>query len=299
MSEEVCVHELGEALGAFRLCDTRELARIQQSLVRLGQLHPILAYRAADKLQVIDGLKRLRGARNLSWTHVRVAVLAVKVVGAKLCLWQSNLGHGMSEIEEAWLVRSLYRQDGLTQVEIGQLFGRHQSWANRRLLMAEELCDELQADVRLGLLSATSARELIRLPRGHQCDVERVVLRRGLTTRQTTRLVDDVLAAADDKTRAELLAQTLGAPWASPPAERERGRAKRTPSEWIVSDLEVLTRTSARLQARLLARPLASYGPGAAETLARELSLLVRVLESALRVVGDVLGHWEEACASR
>ena len=53
--------------------------------------------------------------------------------------------------------------------------------------------------MRLGLISATVARELVRLPRGNQDAVAQVVARRGLTTRQTSRLVDTLLATPQDQ----------------------------------------------------------------------------------------------------
>lgn len=52
----------------------------------------------------------------------------------------------MTELEEAWLIRSLHREEGWPQVEIARWFGRHKSWVNRRLLLAEGLADEVQAD---------------------------------------------------------------------------------------------------------------------------------------------------------
>jgi len=43
-------------------------------------------------------------------------------------LWQSNARQALSDLEEAWLVRALYRDDRLTQPQIAQLLGRHKSW---------------------------------------------------------------------------------------------------------------------------------------------------------------------------
>ena len=65
-------------------------------------------------------------------------------------------------------MRSLYRDDRLTQPQIAQLLGRDKSWVCRRLVLAEGLADGVEASVRLGLLSATAARDVARLPRGNQ-----------------------------------------------------------------------------------------------------------------------------------
>ena len=61
----------------------------------------------------------------------------------------------------------MYRDDRLTQPQIGQLLGRDKSWVCRRLVLAKGLAESVAADVRLGLVSATAAREVGRLPREH------------------------------------------------------------------------------------------------------------------------------------
>ena len=112
---------------------------MERSLRRMGQLQAVLVYRAAGGWEVIDGFKRVRAACVLEWAGIRVEELDVDAAGAKLRLWQSNAGRGMTELEEAWLIRSLHREEGWPQVEIARWFGRHKSWVNRRLLLAEGL----------------------------------------------------------------------------------------------------------------------------------------------------------------
>ena len=72
------------------------------------------------------------------------------------------------QLEEAWLVRSLYRDDALTQPQIAVLLGRHKSFVCRRLTLAEGLSYWITASVWLGLLLATAAVELGRLQRCNQ-----------------------------------------------------------------------------------------------------------------------------------
>jgi ParB-like chromosome segregation protein Spo0J len=187
--------ELGEALSAVRLCAPEAQQEMQLSLARLGQLTPVQVYRAGKGLELFDGFKRVRAARELSWRAVRAEVHALDAAGAKVRLLRCNAGAGLSEIEEAWLVRSLYRDDALTQPQIAVLLGRHKSFVCRRLTLAEGLSDGITASVRLGLLSATAAVELGRLQRCNQDAAAQAVARRGMTTRQTARLVDALLAA--------------------------------------------------------------------------------------------------------
>ena len=63
-------------------------------------------------------------------------------------------------------MRSLYRDDGLSQGNIAELLRRHRSWVCRRLMLVESLESELQASVRLGLLAARAAVVLAALPPG-------------------------------------------------------------------------------------------------------------------------------------
>ena len=193
--DQIALADLGETLSSLRLCSDAAERAMRRSLSERGQLTPLLCYRTSSSLEVFDGFKRLRAARALGWPSLRVERIATDATEAKLSLWQVNEGHGLSEIEEAWLLRALHRDDGLPQHEIARRLGRHKSWVSRRVMLAECLTVEVEAQVRLGLLSATAARELCRLPRGNQDETAHAVMHRGLTTRQTTTLVESLLGA--------------------------------------------------------------------------------------------------------
>lgn len=273
---EVAPTELKQALGCLRLCTPDEQQEMERSLQRLGQLQAVLVYRDAEGWEVIDGFKRVRAACALEWAGIRVEELEVDAAGAKVRLWQSNAGRGMTELEEAWLIRSLHRDEGWPQVEIARWFGRHKSWVNRRLLLAEGLADEVQADVRLGLLSVADARELCRLPRGNQAEVAAAVARHGLTSRQTARLVDEWLCTDDRTMQVAALAEPAR-PGASCRRERSR-RRPHLPGARILADVERLQQVSARLQVHLRERSLASHGAEVAAHLRAALSELRPVL---------------------
>jgi ParB-like chromosome segregation protein Spo0J len=264
--------ELSETHAALRLCTPEAQREMERSLSRLGQLTPVVLNRTARGVEVLDGFKRVKAARALGWAVLRGEVSEVDGPGAKLRLWQCNAGSALSELEQGWLVRALYREDGLTQPRIAQLLGRHKSWVSRRLMLVEGLSDGVQADVRLGLLSATAARELGQLPRGNQDATAQVVTRRGLTARQTATLVARLREAADAGARERTLAEAMT--WTSPSpraGETPSAKLQRTPGEWLVADLAAVARLSARLHARLLERPLSSLGEAAAQVASRNL----------------------------
>jgi ParB-like chromosome segregation protein Spo0J len=277
---EVAPSELMEGLACLRLSSPAALRDMERSLARAGQATAIMVNRTESGLQVVDGFKRLYACRTLGWTTVKVQIEELDSAAAKLRLWQSNSGQGLTEIEEAWVIRALYRDDHLNQPQIAQLMQRHKSWVCRRLMLAEGLSDELSAGVRLGLVSATVGGVVVRLPRGNQDEVARVVAKRGLTSRQTMRLVDDWLATDDPQARQKVL--SLANKRAPASAPRTRGR---TPGEVLVHDVLATRNLAARLHARLLERALSALGQEAATLAAQELDELVRTLAALQQTI--------------
>jgi ParB-like chromosome segregation protein Spo0J len=269
---EVAPCELGEALAAVRLCAPGAQQEMQQSLAKLGQLCPLLAFRTEARPEIFDGLKRLRAARALGMAALRVEVHAIDAAGAKVRVLRCNAAASLTELEEAWLVRSLYREDGLLQPQIAVLLGRDKSWVCRRLALAEDLSDELTASVRLGLLSATACRELCRLPRGNQEAIAQVVAQRGLTTRQTARLVEALLRAPAEQWPT-LLAQAARS-LSTAAAGHKRRPPRRTPGEQLAADAWNMKQLASRLHARLLERSLQSLGEGGCAVVSAELTEL-------------------------
>jgi len=281
----VRVERLGESLGALRLCEPDAVTSMSRSLERHGQLSPLAVFTADSGVEVIDGFKRLRAARALGWQEVHTQTLAVDVAGAKIAIAFLHERSGLTELEEGWLVRSLYREDRLSQPEIGARLGRHKSWVSRRLLMAEGLDEAVQADVRLGLLVPRAAVELGLLPRGNQQPATQLVTRTGMTVRQTAQLVHELLACDSDTARAHVLRERLEHP-ARRATPRPEGRA-RTPAEWLLADIATMRRVAGRLEGRLLSQPLAALGPRVAEVTAHALMDRVPVLQALERSIAS------------
>lgn len=275
------IGSLGERLAVLRLCESSALTAVRTSLERHGQLAALTLFAEGGALEIIDGFKRVRAARALGWPTMLARIDDVGAVDAKLRLCELHDRRGLTELEEAWLVRSLYRDDGLGQPEIARRMLKHKSWVCRRLMLVESLDPAVQADVRLGLLAPRAAVAVARLPRGNQPGASAVVIRRGLTVRQTDLLVDEVLEL-DGVARTELLARRMDGPVtrATPGVRPARNEA-----DWMSADVARIRDLSARLSARLLATPLATLGPGAAEILGDaliRLSPVLRALDGAI-----------------
>lgn len=288
------IAELGERLAELRLCEAAALEAVRRSLERHGQLTPIVVFAERDQLETLDGFKRLRAARALGWPQVAITLADVADgIAAKVRLLELHQRRGLTELEEAWLVRSLYREDGLSQPAIARHLDRHKSWVCRRLLLVEGLDPAVQADVRLGLLAPRAAITLAALPRGNQAAVSAVVIRRGLTVRQTERLVAELRERPEGAARAAWIAQQLD-PAPAPPGPGPR-RPPRSEADGVVTDIATLLRVSARLQARLLGTPLGALGAPATELVVDGLGTLVPVLGALARTVATVIGQAQAA----
>jgi ParB/RepB/Spo0J family partition protein len=177
------VAELGLRYRRYRLADEAGERDMVQSLRRHGQITPLVVCRREETLEVLDGFKRVVAAVELGLVHLRCQVLAADERQAKVALLTLHgAGKRLVELEEAWLVQALVRDDGLSQVEVAELLGRHKSWVCRRLALLEKLVEEVRQDLRLGLVSARTARELVSLPAGKQSRVLRLIQAEGLSS---------------------------------------------------------------------------------------------------------------------
>jgi ParB/RepB/Spo0J family partition protein len=202
------LERLGERYRRYRLADAHAEQAMAQSLARWGQLTPVVVCQREEQWQIVDGFKRLAAARRLDWPSLWVRRLATDDERTvKAALYGLNLGHHLHELEEAWLVQALVREDGLSQVEVAELLGRHKSWVCRRLALLEKLSAEVRSDLDVGVLSPSLARQLVRLPVGNQAAVLAVARREALTVVEVQGVVDLWLGAVTTMQQELLLAQ--------------------------------------------------------------------------------------------
>lgn len=166
----VALTALGQRYRRYRLADPLAEEAMAGSLRRWGQLSPVVACAQGGQLELLDGFKRWAAARQVAgWTTLSVRVVEVDERLAKAAILGLNRGQRpVRELEEAWIVQALVRDDGLTQVEAAHLLGQHKSWVCRRLALLEKLSPAVKEDLRLGLLGPALARQLTRLPAGNE-----------------------------------------------------------------------------------------------------------------------------------
>jgi ParB family transcriptional regulator, chromosome partitioning protein len=169
----VRLDELGDQFRRYRLRVPQAVQAMVQSLRRWGQCAPIVATLRQERPQVLDGFTRREAAQQVrGMTTLLVRLIEVDDQRAKAAIHGLNqTGRRPYELEEAWLVQALVREDGLAQSEVAELLGRHKSWVCRRLALLEKLADDVRQELEVGLLTPTAAREIARLPAGNQLEV--------------------------------------------------------------------------------------------------------------------------------
>jgi ParB-like chromosome segregation protein Spo0J len=192
---ELDLEDIGEYYGRYRLHLPEAERAMARSLERYGQISPMVVCLREGHYELIDGFKRLAAARMISGiVRVSIRLILVDERGAKAAIYGLNRAGGRTrELEEAWIVHALVREDGLTQVEVAELLSRHKSWVCRRLALIERLGPEAKDELRVGLLCPTAARQIVRLPEGNQAEVLGVIRREALSTTELAAMVDLLL----------------------------------------------------------------------------------------------------------
>jgi ParB-like chromosome segregation protein Spo0J len=250
---------------------------MRRSLEQHGQLTAVVAFDDGRGLQLVDGFKRLRGAQQLGWKGLQAQILALDPATATAVIGTLHEHHQLNELEEAWVIRSLCRQHGLSQGAVARLVRRHKSWVSRRLALIERLEEAVQADVRLGLLSPRSAIALAVLPRGNQRQAAELVMQRGMTTRQVDALVQQLGQLDSDQARQALIKQ-----WPEASPATTQGPRPRSDVEHLLADVATLMRVGVRLEVRLLDMALPTQDSDVARQALVQLAALLDPLGRAI-----------------
>ena len=199
--------EISEHYGRYRLHQPEAERAMARSLERYGQLSPVVVCRRHERYELIDGFKRLGAARGQArLSHLWARLMEADERTAKAAIYGLNRTGGHTrELEEAWIVQALVREDGMSQVEVAELLGRHKSWVCRRLALIERLGPQARDELRVGLLSPTAARQIVRLPAGNQAEVLETIRREALSGAELAGVVDLWLGCAERRQQEYLL----------------------------------------------------------------------------------------------
>jgi ParB/RepB/Spo0J family partition protein len=199
--QEIPLSEFDLSLSGMRIMNMDRILQIEKSMRLHGQLQPVVVQVHEGILTLIDGFKRLYAAEDLMMETLQCRLLEIDQIQAKVLLLNYNRSHqSMEAWEEAVILKDLLETHDLDHRRLARLTGYSPSWVSRRLALISKMDKGVSSDIMMGVLTSSHARALIRLPRGNQCKVARVITNYRLTSRQSDRLVD-AFVEAEDETR--------------------------------------------------------------------------------------------------
>ena len=289
---EVLLSALGEALAPLRLRDARGIEEMGRSLELHGQMTPLCSFDRDGVVEIFDGFKRLAAARQLGWRTLGVTTLDVGAAQATARIAELHDGKALTELEQGWIVRSLYREHHHSMGQIAAMIRRDKTWVWRRLMLVEALDPAVQADVRLGLIAPRAALVVSALPRGNdQQTAARLIAQRGLTVRQADLMVQELTDAPPDERAAIYKRWSAGSParGGTGGGGPKKAGTVRGAAQALVVTITTIRRAASALHGHLGATPLCAYPPDAAELLHGSLCDLRAVLDALRAMLATAL----------
>jgi len=191
---EVDIHLLSQRYSHTRIKNSKVLARMQNSIMRYGQIVPAIAIPDGKKFILIDGYLRLHALMACGHDSIKLLVSEGNEADSLFSLLASNNDRHWEVIEQASLINELQIRFSYSLSEIGKQLGRDKSWVKRRLDLIISLPDEIKEAVMTGKVSTWSASHvLVPLSRVNEKDACRLTKRISedpISTRQLSRLYD-------------------------------------------------------------------------------------------------------------
>jgi len=215
--EVIPTESLDLSLFDLRIMNVSRKDQIEQSMRLQGQLQPIIVRVHDGGHQVIDGFKRVYAAMDLMLMDMECYLVDVDEQEAKVLLLSYNrTNQSMEAWEEAMVLKSMLECGDLEQRHLARLVDRSPSWVSRRLSLISKLDEEVASEIRMGTITSRHARALMRLPRGNQTALARVISHFHLSSRLSDRLVDAWLEAEDEDEQGVILAHPEHFLWNQP-----------------------------------------------------------------------------------
>ena len=169
--------------------DPEALAELAESIRTQGVVQPIVVRPWEGDYEIIAGERRWRAAQMAGLREVPCLVRQVPDQAAMaIALIENNQREDLNTMEEAGALARLQREFSLTHEQIAATVGRSRV-AVTNLLRLNELEPPVKTLLEQGSLEMGHGRALLGLKGGEQCEAAALVVRRGLTVRQTEALV--------------------------------------------------------------------------------------------------------------
>jgi ParB family transcriptional regulator, chromosome partitioning protein len=203
--------------------DEASLAELAASIKVRGVIQPIVVRPVGSQYEILAGERRWRAARLAGLEHVPAVIREVPDEAALgIGLIENIQREDLNPLEEAGGLKRLIDEFHLTHDEVAGAVGRSRAGVTN-LLRLLELAPAVQAMLLDGRIDMGHARALLALSKGRQVEVAEQVAAKGLSVRETERLVQQATHPAASPSRAapgldadgrrlqEDLAEALGA----------------------------------------------------------------------------------------
>jgi len=174
--------------------DQASLEELARSLKAQGVMQPILARTLGKgRYEIIAGERRWRAAKLAGLREVPVVIREVPDSAAlAMALIENIQRENLNPLEEASGIHRLINEFKMTHQEAAEAVGRSRA-ATSNLLRLLNLPQAVQALVYDGKIDMGHARALLALEGRRQEDAAKRVAERGLSVRETEKLVQDIL----------------------------------------------------------------------------------------------------------
>ncbi len=171
-----------------------------QGVVQPIVARPIASPGSEQRYEIIAGERRWRAAQMAGLADIPAVVREIPDEGAiAMALIENIQREDLNPLEEARALDRLIREFDLTHAEAAEAVGRSRASVSN-LLRLEDLSDKVKPMLEDRQLDMGHARALLSIPNpAQQFDAARQVVRKGLSVRETERLVRRMLESAKPK----------------------------------------------------------------------------------------------------
>ncbi|MGQ5522769.1 ParB/RepB/Spo0J family partition protein [Chitinimonas sp. PSY-7] len=175
--------------------DEHALADLAESIRTQGVIQPILVRETGiDRYEIIAGERRWRAAQKAGLTELPAVIRKVSdEVVLVMALIENIQRENLNPLEEAVGLQRLIEEFGMTHEACAHAVGKSRS-AVTNLLRLLNLAEPVREQLMQGALDMGHARALLALPVFKQIEVAKLVAEKGLSVRETEKLVQSLLA---------------------------------------------------------------------------------------------------------
>lgn len=182
-----------------RIMREAELETLADSIRSQGIIQPILVRKTGeDHYEIIAGERRWRAAQMAGLAKVPVVIKEVSDENAMaIALIENIQRENLSALEEALALERLSKEFNLTHQQVAEAVGKSRATISN-LLRLLTLTDEVKAYLEQSRLEVGHAKVLLGLQGKAQREAAEVVVNKGLSVRETERLVEHLLQKVSD-----------------------------------------------------------------------------------------------------